>query len=173
MEAIHSSGRAKSIGVSNFLPHHLCAILKTAKIIPAVNQIEYHPYLQQSEILALAKEHGITVEAYSPLTPLTKGAGGPVDEVVKAIAEQYKVSESVILLKWLTSQGIVAITTSGKEERLADYIEGFKKEFLLTADEVSEISKEGRKKTFRNYFGDEVEKSYKEAETAAHNNLEK
>ena len=79
LEQIKESGKAKSIGVSNFLQVHLEAILKTAKVKPAINQIEYHPYLQHGDLLDFHKKHNIAVSAYSPLTPVVTAKGGPVD----------------------------------------------------------------------------------------------
>ena len=77
MEEIYASGRAKAIGVSNFLVHHLEDILSDSKVVPAVNQIEFHPYLVQPELLQFCKSHQIQVEAWSPLMQghITAGRG--------------------------------------------------------------------------------------------------
>src|SRR5262249_53211939 len=68
LEQIHASGRAKAIGVSNFMRKHIAELLGVANVVPAVNQIEVSPFLQQVDARAACKEHGIVVEAYSPLT---------------------------------------------------------------------------------------------------------
>jgi len=150
LEAIHASGKAKSIGVSNFLQKDLEVILETAKIPPAINQIEYHPYLQHYDLVPFHKKHNIAVAAYAPLTAITKASPGPLDPVYKELAEKYKVTPGEIALRWVIDQGIVAITTSGSESRLKQYlkIEGFK----LTSEEVKKISEVGEKKHFRGFW---------------------
>jgi len=154
MEAILASGRAKSIGVSNFMIPHLTTILETAKVKPSVNQIEYHPYLQHEypDLLAFHKTHGIMTVAYAPLTPITKARPGPLDEVLGRLAGKYGVEEGVVLLRWMVEQGVVVLTTSGKEERLRGYlgIGGLR----LTGDEVEEIREVGLKKHFRGFWKD-------------------
>jgi diketogulonate reductase-like aldo/keto reductase len=150
LEILHASGKARSIGVSNFYPQHLTAILKTAKIKPAINQIEFHAYLQHPQLQKFQKEHNIALAAYGPLVPLTKARPGPVDEVVQRLSAKYNVGEGEILLRWVIEQGIVAITTSGKESRLRGYLKAM--EFSLTPEEVREISVEGEKKYFRGYW---------------------
>ncbi|KAL2066634.1 hypothetical protein VTL71DRAFT_2705 [Oculimacula yallundae] len=157
LEVIHASGKAKSIGVSNFRVQDLEAILETAKIIPAINQIEYHPYLQHTELLEFQKKHGIIASAYGPLSAITRAAPGPVDGVYERLAKKYDVTPGEIALRWVIDQGIVAVTTSSNEERLKQYLKiaGFK----LTKEEVDEISKDGKKKNFRGfwqkYYGDD------------------
>lgn len=158
MEALQVSGRVRSIGVSNCLPSHLCTILETAKIPPAVNQVEFHPYLDQTELLVLAKKHGIVLEAYSPLTPLTYAAGGPLDAVVKRIAAKYGVSDSAVLLRWVLDQGLVAVTTSGNERRLKGYLEGTQG-WQLSKEDVEEIGTEGKKSPFRYWFVEEIKEA--------------
>ncbi|KAI9053841.1 hypothetical protein LZ554_002789 [Drepanopeziza brunnea f. sp. 'monogermtubi'] len=146
MEAIHASGRAKSIGVSNFRKYDVEAILKTAKVVPAINQIEFHPYLQHGDLLPFLKSKGIAASAYSPLTAVTK-APGPVDAVYKRLAEKYGVTPGEIALRWVIDQDVIAITTSSNVDRLKQYqkVANFK----LTPEEVAEISKEGLKKNLR------------------------
>lgn len=117
LEKLQEQGLAKSIGVSNFLPRHLEAILKTAKVKPAVNQIEFHPYLQHtsSGLLDFHKKHGIVTTAYGPLTPITRGdKTGELPDYLKALATKYAVSEAEVLLRWYIDQDIVPITTSSK-----------------------------------------------------------
>ncbi|KAH8131485.1 glycerol 2-dehydrogenase (NADP+) [Trichoderma asperellum] len=151
LEAIKASGRAKSIGVSNFLQEHLEAILKTAKVVPAINQIEYHPYLQHGDLVAFHKKHNIAVAAYAPLLPLTTVKGGPAVPVYTKLAEKYGVTDSDVGLRWVLDQGLVVITTSSKESRLAGYLERLPK-FKLTDEEVAEISTEGDKYHYRSFW---------------------
>ncbi|KAK0654550.1 NADP-dependent oxidoreductase domain-containing protein [Cercophora samala] len=157
METIKASGKAKSIGVSNFLIPHLEAILATAKFPPVINQIEYHPYLQHvtpegGDLVKFHREHGIALSAYSPLTAITKARGGPVDEVYARLARKYGVGEGEVGLRWVLDQGIVALTTSKSEERLRGWL-GKLPKFKLTPREVEEISEAGRAgRPYRGYW---------------------
>jgi diketogulonate reductase-like aldo/keto reductase len=126
MEKLQAAGLTKSIGVSNYLPQHLSATLKTAKVVPAVNQIEFHPYLQRAELLKVHKQHGIATVAYGPLTAVTKAKPGPVDEIMAGLAKKYAVSEGEVSLRWAVDQDVVAITTSSKV-RDADSVASWRK----------------------------------------------
>ena len=114
MEEVQKAGLAKSIGVSNYLPQHLAAVLKTAKVVPACNQIEFHPYLQRPPLLEVHKQHSIATVAYGPLTAQTKAKPGPVDDFMAALARKYAVSEGEIAIRWCIDQDVVAVTTSSK-----------------------------------------------------------
>jgi diketogulonate reductase-like aldo/keto reductase len=147
MEDVLATGKAKSIGVSNYLKPHLDAILETAKVRPAMNQIEFHPYLQHGDLLPYLKNKDIRVSAYSPLTPITNAKGGPIDGLLDSLAKKYAVSPGEILLRWCIEQNALPITTSSKEQRLSDMLRAFT--FELTPKEVEEISTEGNKKHHR------------------------
>lgn len=153
VEALKDSGRARSIGVSNFLVEHLEPILKMAKHPPVVNQIEYHPYLQHGEgdLIKFHRENNIALEAYSPLTAVTKAPGGPVDEVYERLAHKYGVGPGEIALRWVLDQGIVALTTSKSDERLKNWLAKVPK-FKLTPKEVDEIAAKGREKHYRGFW---------------------
>lgn len=151
LEAILATGRARSIGVSNFLQKDLEAILETANVIPAVNQIEYHPYLQHGDLVDFHKKHGIATVAYSPLIAVTKGSPGPLDSLYSALAKKYGVTEGEIALRWVIDQGIVAITTSAKEDRLKAYLSKIPS-FKLTPKEVEEIATKGKEKNYRGFW---------------------
>ncbi|CAH0019684.1 unnamed protein product [Clonostachys rhizophaga] len=153
VEKLKESGRAKSIGVSNFLQEDLEKLLKTAKIVPAINQIEYHPYLQHGSLIDFHRKNDIAVASYGPLTPLTRAKGGPVDDLWTKLAAKYGVSESDIGLRWVLDQGIVALTTSSNRARLEGYWSNVFK-FKLTTEEVEEISKLGKQKNFRAFWHD-------------------
>ncbi|KAF5668653.1 alcohol dehydrogenase [Fusarium heterosporum] len=148
MEDIKRSGRARSIGVSNFIQEHLESILDTAKIPPAINQIEYHPYLQHGNLVEFHRKRNIATSAYAPLTAITRARPGPVDAVYAELAEKYNVSEGDVALRWCIDQNIVAITTSASEQRLQSYSERVF-EFKLTAKEIESIANIGRQKHFR------------------------
>ena len=147
MEMVKQAGKARSIGVSNYLQRHLEVVLKSAEIIPAVNQIEFHPYLQREGLLPWCKSKGIVVEAFGPLTPITKARPGPVDEALKTLATKYGVGEEAVALRWCVEMGVVAVTTSGREERLRGYLQATG--FELTGEEVEEMSRRGKEKHFR------------------------
>ncbi|CAA9963782.1 Aldo-keto reductase family 1 member C13 [Pyrenophora teres f. maculata] len=152
MEAVQASGLAKSIGVSNYLPSHLAATLKTAKVKPVCNQIELHPYLQRQELLEFHKQNGIATTAYGPLTAATKAKPGPLDDYVGKLTKKYAVGENEIYLRWCIDQDIVPVTTSGKEQRLSDYLRAMT--FKLTPKEVKEMNELGQQKHFRGFWND-------------------
>ena len=155
METVKASGKAKSIGVSNYLIPHLEATLRTASVKPCLNQIEYHPYLQHAALIQYHKERGIAVSAYSPLSAVTKAKPGPIDLMMSELAKKYYVTENEIALRWCIDSGVVAITTSGKEQRLSDYLRAMT--FSLTPREVQEIAEIGDQKHYRGYFCDKFE----------------
>ncbi|KAI1461053.1 NADP-dependent oxidoreductase domain-containing protein [Annulohypoxylon moriforme] len=153
MEAIKQSGRARSIGVSNFLQNHLEMILSTARIPPAVNQIEYHTYLQHGNLVDFHRQHNIVTAAYSPLAPITKAHPGPCDNILASLARKYGVGEADIAIRWVLDQGIVAVTTSTSEERVQSLRRNLPT-FKLTEEEIREIAYQGKQKHFRGYFND-------------------
>lgn len=150
MEALQARGLARSIGVSNYLPQQLGWILESCTVPPAINQIEFHPYLQHAELLAYHREKGIATAAYGPLTAVTKGAGGPADEILSRLAKKYAVSPGEISLRWCVDQDIVAITTSSKEQRLSDYLRAMT--FKLTPAEIKAINEAGAQHHVRGFW---------------------
>lgn len=149
MERIHASGKARSIGVSNYEETHLKATLETAKISPAINQIEFHPYMTTRKgqpVLNQRQLGQIAVSAYGLLSPVTRAIAGPLDAgpldaVIERLAKSYGVSPGMICLRWAIEQDVVAITTSHKEERMKEYLGVF--DFSLRAAEVTEITDAG------------------------------
>lgn len=152
MEQVKAAGKARSIGVSNFLQNHLETILKTANVVPSVNQIEFHPYLQHGDLIAFHESQGIKTVSYSGLVPITRAPGGPLDPLLSALATKYAVSEAEILLRWTLDRGCIAVTTSSKEDRLASYLRALT--FKLTPQEVEEISALGQQKHYRAFWRD-------------------
>ena len=150
MEAVKEAGKARSIGVSNYLQKHLEATLATAKIAPSTNQIEYHPYLQRGNLIAWLRSKAIVPSAYGPLTAVTKAKPGPCDTLLEALANKYYVSEGEIALRWCLDQGVVAITTSGKEQRLSDLLRATT--FKMTPKEVKDLSDAGLLKHYRGFW---------------------
>ena len=150
MEGVKKSGKAKSIGVSNYFESHLKATLATAKTCPSINQIEFHPYLQHGSLLDFHKSQNIAVSAYGPLTAVTKAKPGPCDDMLAFLAKKYAVSQAEIALRWCIDQGVVAITTSGKEQRLSDYLRAMT--FTLTPKEVKNLAELGTQKHYRGFW---------------------
>lgn len=134
MEKLYKDGRIRAIGVSNFQPHHLDDLLADAEVVPAVNQVEFHPLLTQNELLDYCTQKGIQVEAWSPL------ARGKLfdNDVVKTIADKYGKSPAQVLLRWVLDKGVVVLTRSVKPERIADNANIF--DFQLTTDEIDQLS---------------------------------
>jgi diketogulonate reductase-like aldo/keto reductase len=116
LEKLYAEKRARAIGVSNFLVPHLQELLGKAKVVPAVDQIELSPFLQRRETRAFCKEHGIVVEAYSPLTRGVR-LGHPV---VRSIATQVQRSPAQVLLRWGIQHQLVILPKSTHPERIAE-----------------------------------------------------
>lgn len=116
MEEIYRSGRAKAVGVSNFQPHHLRRLIDASTIVPAVNQIEVHPYLTQSEVRAFDSEHGIATEAWSPI------AQGKVldDPTIVRIAEGHGRTPAQVTLRWHIQRGDIVFPKSVTAERIRE-----------------------------------------------------
>ena len=145
METIRTSGKVKSIGVSNFEREDLEIILETATVTPSVNQIEFHPYQQHTELLEFHQKHGIATACYSVLSAITAASPGPVDQVYSNLTQKYGVSESEIALRWVLDQGFIAVTTSKKSERLQAYLKNLTR-IQLTNVEVNQIYELGKGK---------------------------
>jgi 2,5-diketo-D-gluconate reductase A len=133
MERLRSQGRIASIGVSNFLAHHLEELLAGSGTVPAVNQIELHPYLQQGELRRFHGTHGIVTEAWSPL------AQGAVltDPVIVDIAARLGRSPAQVVLRWHVQLGNVVIPKSVTPERRLENIALF--DFALDGDDMAAI----------------------------------
>ncbi|MCX5537420.1 aldo/keto reductase [Streptomyces sp. NBC_00006] len=134
-EEILASGRARAIGVSNFLPEHLDRLAAETSVVPALNQIELHPRLQQSELRAYDAEHGIATEAWSPLG---RGNGVLDDEIVTALARKYDRSPAQIVLRWHLQLGNVVIPKSVTPSRIRENIAVF--DFELTSDDIAALA---------------------------------
>ena len=134
MEDIQREGLARSIGVSNFLIHHLEPLLDFADILPTVNQIEFHPYLQQPELIEFCENHKIQVEAWSPLM---KGGACKIPELEK-IGEKYGKSAAQVTLRWELERGLVAIPKSTHKDRIEANFQIF--DFELSEEDVQTIN---------------------------------
>ena len=149
MEEVKKAGKAKSIGVSNYLQSHLETILKVATIVPSINQIEYHPYLQHANLVPWCHSKGIAVSAYGANTPV-RVKHAPVDELLAGLAKKYAVNEAEICMRWCIDQDIIAITTSSKEQRMSDYLRVAT--FKLTPKEVQDLKDFGSEKHHRGFW---------------------
>ena len=134
LEEIYRSGRARAIGVSNFTPHHLRRLLAAAEVVPAVNQIEVHPYLVQDDVRAFGAEHGIVTEAWAPI------ARGRVldDPVITTIAKRLERTPAQVTLRWAIQRGDVVFPKSVTRSRIEENFDLF--DFELAHDEMAEIT---------------------------------
>jgi 2,5-diketo-D-gluconate reductase A len=134
LEEFYREGRARSIGVSNFQPHHLRRLHGETDIIPAVNQIEVHPYLAQDDVRAFCAGHQIAVEAWSPL-----GQGGVLgDPVIRSVAERAGKTPAQVVLRWHIQRGDIVFPKSVTPDRIRENIGIF--DFELPASDVEDIT---------------------------------
>lgn len=137
LESLVQEGLVRSIGVSNVTVPLLLDVLSYAKIKPAVNQVESHPYLAQPDLLEFLNKHNIVLTAYSPLAQFNEAS--PVnDELVKTIASKYNKSPSQIVIKWAIERGTTVIPKSVTPSRIEENFNIF--DFSLTKEEVESIS---------------------------------
>ena len=142
LETLLGDGKVRAIGVSNFMPDHLSALLAATSVVPAVNQIEVHPYFRQSELLAVNSEHGILSQAWSPIGGITfyrDGSHGSTlqDSVINDIAAAHGKTPAQVMLRWHLQQGRQAIPKSVTPSRIAENFDIF--DFELTADQLAAI----------------------------------
>jgi 2,5-diketo-D-gluconate reductase A len=134
MEEIYRSGRCRAIGVSNFQKHHLQRLFDETEIVPAVNQIEVHPYLIQDELRAFGTAHGIPTEAWSPL-----GRGAVLEEpTLVDIAKRHERTPAQVTLRWALQRGDIVFPKSVNRHRMEENFDLFG--FELSQDEIGQIS---------------------------------
>lgn len=136
MEQLYAEGKVRAIGVSNFNIDHLERLLQHSTIVPAVNQVELHPYFPQQELRDYCHKHGIAVESWSPLG----GSGGDIltNEAVQAIASNHQVSPAQVILRWHLQNDLIVIPKSVHPERIAQNIDVF--DFELTNDDMRQMA---------------------------------
>ncbi|MGY4857802.1 aldo/keto reductase [Cryobacterium sp. AP23] len=133
---IRESGRARSIGVSNFLVPHLERVISETDVVPAVNQIELHPAGQQAEVAAFSRQHGIQVEAWGPLG---QGKYPLLEEtVVTAAAEAHDKTPAQVIIRWHLQSGNIVFPKSNRRERMAENFDVF--DFELSNTELATIT---------------------------------
>lgn len=133
LEDLQQEGKVRSIGVSNFWPEHLDALLQNARVVPAINQIEFHPGYWQPDVALYCQDKGIVLEGWSPL------ARGKVfeNELLKELANKYGKSISQICLQWCIAHDVVPIPKSTTETRIVENLDIF--DFKLTAEDIQDI----------------------------------
>lgn len=141
LEKLLADGKARAIGVSNFMPHHLERLLAETSIVPAVNQIEVHPYFQQTVLQQRHVERGILTQAWSPIGGITSYRGGEKrtfdDSTIRDIARRHDKSAAQVMLRWHLQHGRSAIPKSTKPARIAENFDIF--DFELASDEMAAI----------------------------------
>lgn len=135
LEKVHAEGRAKAIGVSNFHPAHLSRLIDETGTVPAVNQVELHPRLQQEQLRAFDAEHGIATEAWSPLG---RGNGVLDDPAVTAAAAKHGRSPAQVVLRWHLQLGNVVIPKSVTPARIRENFDVFG--FTLDEDDMASLA---------------------------------
>ncbi|HKM93133.1 MAG TPA: aldo/keto reductase [Prolixibacteraceae bacterium] len=133
LERIYNEGRVKAIGISNFLKIHLNQLLPDVEVMPAVNQMEFHPYLIQQELLDICAENKIEYQAWSPLMQ------GRVFDVslLKQLAKKYNKNQVQIVLRWDLQRGVLTIPKSINQQRIEDNANIF--DFELSSDDMIAI----------------------------------
>jgi 2,5-diketo-D-gluconate reductase A len=144
LERLLADGRVRAIGVSNFMPDHLRRLLESATVVPAINQIEVHPYFRQPDVLSIDAEHGVVSQAWSPIGGITFYPGYGQDRrstledaTIGAIATAHDRTPAQVMLRWHLQQGRSAIPKSVTPARIAENLDvaGFE----LTTDELAAI----------------------------------
>lgn len=145
LEQLLAQGDVGAIGVSNFMPHHLEALLKETDVVPAVNQVELHPYFTQPEVQAVNAMHGILTQAWSPIGAITFYPGYGYDRksvlednTLTGIAQHHGKTPAQVLLRWHLQEGRSAIPKSTNPVRIGQNIDVF--DFELTANDISGIN---------------------------------
>ena len=137
MEEAYKEGKLKAIGVCNFYPHRLADLCETVEVIPAVNQVELHPFFQQENALALMKEYGVVPEAWGPFAEGNHGIF--THPVLTAIGQKYGKSAAQVALRWNVQRGVVVIPNSVHKERIEQNMNIW--DFQLSDEDMAEIAK--------------------------------
>ncbi len=133
LEQLYKAGQARAIGVSNYTIRHLEQLLKECSVVPAINQVELHVFLQQPKLIEFCRKHGIVVEAYSPLAH----GQGMDDATLGAIAQKHGKTPAQIMLRWCVEQGLVILPKSVHPERIEENGNVF--DFKLDQDDQKQL----------------------------------
>jgi diketogulonate reductase-like aldo/keto reductase len=137
MEELYREGILRAIGVCNFYPERLADLCETVSVIPAVNQVELHPFFQQEHALSLMKEYGVCPEAWGPFAEGNHGIF--THPVLTAIGKKYGKSPAQTALRWNVQRGVVVIPKSVHKNRMAENMDIW--DFSLTEEDMNEIAK--------------------------------
>lgn len=136
MEELYHAGRIKAIGVSNFTPDRVMDFLVHHKIVPAINQVETHPFHQQEETQQFLQDNGVQIQSWGPFA---EGKNDTfTNEVLQSIAGKHHKSVAQVILRWLTQRGVVAIPKSVRPERMVENFTIF--DFELSAEDLQAIA---------------------------------
>ncbi|GGD49510.1 aldo/keto reductase [Muriicola marianensis] len=142
LETLYSEKRVKAIGVSNFLSHHLEDLLDKASVVPMVNQMEFHPYLVQQDLIDYCKDNQIQYEAWSPMM---RGRIFTIPELID-LAKKYEKTVAQIVLRWDLQKGVVTIPKSRNKDRIKSNAQVF--DFTLSENDVQFLDSLDRNKRF-------------------------
>ncbi len=137
MEEAYKDGKLRAIGVCNFYPNRLADLCETVDVIPAVNQVELHPFFQQENALALMKEYGVVPEAWGPFAEGNHGIF--THPVLSKIGEKYGKSAAQVALRWNIQRGVVVIPKSVHKDRMEQNFDVW--DFTLSVEDMAEIAK--------------------------------
>lgn len=136
MERIAATDKVRAVGVSNYQENHLKEILDLRSLVPAVNQIELHPYLSQNELVEFCTQHNIKIESWSPLCA---NKNNLLDEqILKDLADKYSKTPAQIILRWNIERGLIVIPKSSNPGRQKENIDLF--DFSLTAEDIEKVN---------------------------------
>ena len=135
MEDLYKEGKTRSIGVSNFQPDRLMDLISFNEIVPAVNQIETHPFHQQIENQQFLQQNGVQIESWGPFAEGKNGLFS--NELLASLGEKHNKSIAQVVLRWLVQRGVVAILKSVRKERMKENLDVF--DFQLTAEDMDAI----------------------------------
>jgi 2,5-diketo-D-gluconate reductase A len=150
MEELYAQGKIRAIGVSNFQPDRLLDLMMNNKVVPAVNQVEVHPFYQQTESTEFMKEYNVQIESWGPLAEAKNNIFQ--NEVLLSIAKKYNKSVAQVILRWLTQRGVVAIPKSVRKERIIENFNIF--DFELSEEDMKLIASLETKKSLFHIVGD-------------------
>lgn len=136
MEELYREGKVRAIGVSNFQPDRLVDLILHNEVVPAVNQVETHPFCQQAEEAGIMARYGVQAEAWAPFAEGRNNLFG--DEVLTDLAAKHRKSVAQVVLRWLIQSGIVVIPKSVHKERMAENIDVF--DFTLPPEDMARIA---------------------------------
>ena len=152
MTELYKEGKIKAIGVSNFYPDRLVDFIMNNEVVPAVNQVETHPFNQQVKANEIMKEYGVQIESWGPFAEGKNGIF--TNEILSEIGKKYNKSVAQVILRWLIQRDVVVIPKSVRKERIEENFNVF--DFELNSEDMGKISELDKKKSlFLNH--DDVE----------------